>query len=95
MSMDRDSARKLLEDSHEFPGPFTFRLVVRPTDAGMVLSTLRAAGDGRMEVSNVTERPSRTGKYVSLQVHCEVQGADVIMDVWEVVHKMDEVLSSM
>ncbi len=95
MSMDRDSARKLLEDTHQFPGPFTFRIVVRPADAAMVLSTVRATGTGRMEVSEVTERPSRTGKYVSLQVHCQVQGPDVVMDVWEVVHKMDEVLSSM
>lgn len=90
--MDRDRTLALLRDQHEFPGPFRFRVVLLdPTVRGTVLSAMVAASGEGSVVEDVTERPSRTGKYLSLRVLFRLQTAEQVLDVYAVLQEMEGV----
>lgn len=93
--MDRDAALALLRKQHEFPGPFEFRVVVRPTNAGTTLSAMAAAAGLEAKVESVTERRSRLGNYVALHVCIHVREAETVLDVYEVLRGIDGVLATM
>ena len=86
--MDRDATLELLRQSHEFPGPYRFRVVVRAGATPVVVSTVSAAVDGR--VNEVTEQPSRKGTYVSVRVAVQANRPEDVLDVYEVLKELDE-----
>ncbi|MFT6144138.1 MAG: putative lipoic acid-binding regulatory protein [Myxococcota bacterium] len=53
-----------------------------------------AAGDGA-RVLNVDERHSSKGTYVALHVNIEVAEAESVLDVYEVLGSMEQVLAKM
>lgn len=91
---DRQRVLSLLESQHEFPGPYRFRIVVRPADRSTVVSAVGAAA-GEDAVIDVTERPSRNGSYVAVHVLAEMGSAEAVLDVYEVIRGLPEVLTAM
>lgn len=89
--MDRPDTLELLEQSHTFPGPYRFRAVVRAGATAGVVSAISAAASS---VSEVEEAPSRKGTYVSVRVLAEVDSAEQVMEVYEVLSGLDEVLAT-
>jgi len=92
--MDRTSALKLLKSQHTFPGPFDFRAVVRRADVTATLTGLSALIEG-VEISNVDQRESRKGTYVSLRVTMHLAAAEQVFEVYETLHAMDGVLTTL
>lgn len=90
--MQRESTLELLQANHTFPGPFRFRVVVRTGATAGVLSAIGAAAG---TVSEVEEKPSRKGTYVSVRVTAQVDSAEQVMDVYEVLASLDEVLATL
>ncbi|MEQ1569588.1 MAG: DUF493 domain-containing protein [Myxococcota bacterium] len=93
MDERRERALALLESQHTFPGPFEFRVVVRP-DAGpaalrAVLDT--AGGDDRLV--EVTERASEKGNYKSVRVKVHLDHASGVLDVYESLRAVVGVLT--
>ncbi len=93
--MERDQALDLLRSQHEFPGPFEFRIVVRPhVIAPTVTAVVAAAGDGA-SLLNVDERPSRSGNFRALHVRMTMPAAESVLDVYDGVRSLDGVLAAM
>jgi putative lipoic acid-binding regulatory protein len=93
--MDRDAALDLLRRHHSFPGPFVFRVVVRPADAGTVVAAMVAGAGFAATVEDVEERRSRQGTYVALRVRIFLDDAERVLDVYEVLRVMKEVRASL
>lgn len=82
--MDRDAARKLIEEHHSFPSDHTFRVIVRAEgpDADEVLANI-AAFCGLPDLhGRVTQVPSSGGKWVSLRVDLPCVSADTVLDIY-------------
>lgn len=92
---DRDAALTLLREQHRFPGPYVFRIVVRPSAVGPVVSAVGAALGEGSGVARVEERQSRTGRYTALHVHTHLADAEAVLDVYEVVGRLDGVVMSL
>ena len=92
---ERDRALALLRDQHDFPGGFSFRVVVHPPNRSTVLSAVAAAVDGRGSVVDVSERASRNGTYVALHIQVHIDDAEVVLDVYEVLRGVDGILTVM
>lgn len=91
----RERARALLAAHHEFPGPFEFRVVVRPVDrTAAVTAVVSAAGGGDVLLS-LDERASARGSYVSLRITVRAASPEVVLDVYEGVRRVDGVLTVM
>ncbi len=93
--LDREGALELLRSQHTFPGPYTFRVVVRPDGRSGVVSAIAAALGDESAVQEVEERASRKGNYLSLHVVTRMEDAEGVLDVYEVVGKLDEVLMTL
>ena len=91
---DRDRLLSLLRSQHDFPGPYRFRIVVRPEDRPSVVSAIGAAA-GEDAVIEVTERPSRKGSYVAVHVLATMGSAEAVLDVYAVIRALPEVIAAM
>ncbi len=85
----------LLESQHEFPGPFEFRVVLRPQHRGAAVAALLAAAGGSHTLLEVTERSSSHGNYLALRVRVQVQSSRTVLEVYEVVRQVEGVLTIM
>ncbi len=93
--MDRESALALLRTNHSFPGPFEFRVVVRPESVTPTVSAMALAGGDDSVVENVRKRESSKGTYVALRVRMRVPAAERVLDVYEILGTLDGILTSM
>ena len=90
--LDREGALELLRSQHTFPGPYTFRVVVRPDARSGVVSAIAAALGDASAVQEIHERASSKGNYLSLRVVTRMEDAEGVLDVNEVVSALDDVL---
>ena len=93
--MERDDALELLRSNHDFPGEFQFRVVVRPPATAKTVTAMVAAAGPGARVAAVDERLSSKGTYVALHVTIEVRSAECVLDVYEVLGELDDVLAKM
>jgi len=89
----RDRAIALLESQHSFPGEFEFRVVIRPSAKTAALGAVMAVTGGVTALVDVSERPSSNGNYLSLRVRVEVDEATRVLDVYEVLRRVEGVLT--
>jgi putative lipoic acid-binding regulatory protein len=99
-SDDRDAdprrrAIALLESQHVFPGPFEFRVVIRPDGRAAALGALISAAGPEASLLEVTERASQGGRYLSLRVKVHLDSADVVLDIYEVLREVDQVITAL
>jgi putative lipoic acid-binding regulatory protein len=88
-----ERARALLAAHHEFPGPFEFRVVVRPVHrSAAVAAVVRAAGGDEVLLS-VDERASSNGTYVALRIAVHVHTVDHVLAVYQEVKLVEGVLT--
>ena len=92
---DRDSALELLRSQHTFPGPYVFRVVAHQGHVAGIVSAVGAALTDRGVVDRVGEKPSRTGKYLSIRLFTEVDSPETILDVYEVLSSLDSVVMTL
>jgi putative lipoic acid-binding regulatory protein len=87
--MEREQALELLNDAHNFPGPFLFRAVVGAGHRATVVSALSAIAG--LEVVGVDERLSRNGNWTSVHTRVQAESAEVVLDAFAILHALDEV----
>ncbi|MEM6925907.1 MAG: DUF493 domain-containing protein [Myxococcota bacterium] len=93
-SDDRRRVLELLRSQHTFPGPYRFRIVTRPTDRATILTAVGAAA-GEDVILDVSERPSRNGSYVAVHVDAQMGSAEDVLDIYDVIRELPEVLTVM
>lgn len=85
----RSRAIGLLESQHVFPGPYEFRVVVRADGVSTVVSALAAA---LARPSRVDERRSGAGRWVSIHYKVEIRSAVEVLDVYDLLRGMEQVV---
>ncbi|MCA9494558.1 MAG: DUF493 family protein [Myxococcales bacterium] len=85
----------LLESQHEFPGAFEFRVVIRPAHRSSAVAALLAAAGGSDTLLEVSERSSSHGNYLALRVRVQVDAAERVLQVYEVMREVEGVLTIM
>ena len=86
-------ARALLEQTHEFPASYRMRVIVRnlPTVSVRIVALLEASGIPLTEPL-ITRRPSREGTYLALGLTFNARDADHVLEVYELVREIDDVI---
>lgn len=92
--MSHEKMLALLEEHHRFPGPYSFRFVIRPDAKAAVLAAAFAAAPLARCVQQA-ERASRAGRYLSLELELELSSAQAVLDVYAAVKAVDGVLTSL
>lgn len=93
--MERDEALALLIETHTFPGPFELRVVAYPEAVTLVVSAVSAALTLPEGVLDVRDRPSRTGRYISLKVRVHVASAEEVLGLYEVLRSVSGVVTTL
>lgn len=88
-------ARALLEAHHTFPGPFEFRVVVRPVHRSAAVTAVAHAVGGSESLLSIDERRSSQGTYVSLRIRVHAETVDTVLGVYEVIRTVEGVLTVM
>lgn len=91
----RERALALLLAHHTFPGPFEFRVVVRPVHRTTAVTAVASAVGGGDALLSVDEKRSAQGNYVSLRITVQAESAHAVLDVYEVVRRVEGVLTVM
>lgn len=88
-----EQARALLEHTHEFPATYRIRVIVRnlPTISVRIIAVLEASGIPLTEPL-VTRRPSREGTYLALGLTFNARDADHVLEVYELIRGIDDVI---
>ena len=88
-----EQARALLGHTHEFPATYRIRVIVRnlPTISVRIIAVLEASGIPLTEPL-VTRRPSREGTYLALGLTFNARDADHVLEVYELIRGIDDVI---
>jgi len=93
--LDRDEALALLQDQHEFPGPFGFRVIVDMHRRAEVVAAVQACLGDEEHLVEVRERASRKGAFVSLHLQAHVSTPSTVLEVYAVCRAIDGVRMTM
>ncbi|PCJ79963.1 MAG: DUF493 domain-containing protein [Bacteroidetes bacterium] len=85
---DRDRMRKQLNETHKWPCEFMFKFVV--PNANENEAALRAIFGIKARLSF---RESKTGKYRSFTIKCQVENADEVFSKYEAAAKIPGIIS--
>ena len=89
---ERTNALTLLASHHTFPGEYAFRIVVH---AGCSTEVVSAVSTLVTRIVHVRERTSSGGRYVSLAVRVEIESAERVLDTYEVLSRIDAVVTTL
>lgn len=93
--MKRNESLELLRQQHAFPGSFDFRVVVRKgTGAGVVSAMVAGAGPTGV-MKNVQTRLSSKGTYEALVVSIYIGDAEQVLDVYNLLQSLPDVITAM
>ena len=89
---ERKRMLALLQANHTFPGPYTIRVVLEQGKEDSLVEAVHATSATVVEVSN---KPSRTGKWESVRLVLEVRSAEEVLTVYEAVSAVEGVVTSL
>lgn len=94
MSDEETRLLELLQAQHEFPGPYSFKVICRNTPGAPegVLAALRAETKLELHSEGETMRSSRAGNYVSFKVTLEATEAADVLVVYARLRAYDSVI---
>lgn len=94
--MERDRALALLDETHQFPGHYDLRVIVRPDAHEAILGVVHAALVARAgHVVASDTRPSSGGKYLALRVRIHVETAAGVLDLYSELGQTDGVVMTL
>jgi len=79
------SMRERLDEHHEWPCPYHFKFIVKADAVDQVKALF-----GK---NKITERPSRTGKYISVSADVMMENSDTVLAVYEKASKIEGIIS--
>jgi hypothetical protein len=84
----------LLEEHHAFPGPYSFRFIIRPEARAAVIAAATAAVPLARCV-DLKDRPSREGRFLTVEIELHLEAAREVLDVYAAVKAVEGVLTSL
>lgn len=88
-----DEALKLLEEHHQFPGPFTFKVIGLWEDE--FVSAVKEAAVGLLEQASdcrLSTRPSSKWRYVSISLEVQVRDSAQVLAMYAALRQVDGVV---
>jgi len=89
---DRNTILERLRDVHSFPGEYIFKVIGENSDVfvtRVVQATINVLGSGAQP--DISTRESSGGKHLSVTLTVNVDTAEAILDVYEVIQQIDGV----
>lgn len=86
-------ALKLLEDHHQFPGPYTFKVIGRWEDE--FVNAVKEAAMGVLEKASdciFSTRPSSKGRYVSISLDTTMRDSAQVLDMYAALRQVEGVV---
>ncbi len=86
-------ALKLLEEHHQFPGPYTFKVIGLWEDE--FVSAVKEAAEGVLEKPEdckLSTRPSSKGRYVSISLDTNMRDSAQVLDMYTALRKVQGVV---
>ena len=86
-------ALKLLEEHHQFPGPYTFKVIGLWEDK--FVSAVKKAAVGVLEKAEdckLSTRPSSKGRYVSISLDTIMRDSAQVLDMYAALRRVEGVV---
>jgi hypothetical protein len=77
--------KELLDEHHDWPGNYTFKFIVAKDRVERVLDLFEERDD-------ITTRPSRHGRYISVTANCEVSSSEEVIAVYEAAASIEGII---
>ena len=93
--LEKERFRALLESQHSFPGSYTFKVIYR-NEEGMALVIRNAINEATgIEVGEdmVAVRASSGANFMSMTLDLDVQRAQDVLDIYDVLSKVKNIVS--
>ena len=90
---DRERSLELLRAAHTFPGPFQFRIVIHPGREADVIAALQSALGRDGAISEVTQRESRNGRFLSVRPTLHLDSAEEVLAVYAALKLVEGVIT--
>jgi len=87
---DREQSLRLLEEYHQFPGSYTFK-IIGPARPDWTDSVRQAAQAVLGDIGGGLSLSRQSGNYQSLELCAQVTSAAQVMEVYDVLQKVPEV----
>ncbi len=85
MSWDETSFKKKLENTHIFPGIYTFRFIIKSEHKQRVESLVPQA--------ELTAKSSSGNKYISMTLRAHMRSGGEVIDVYKSANKIEGIIS--
>ena len=92
---EKERLRELLESQHVFPGGYTFKVIYRSAE-GMserICQAINQSTGIEINADNFSVRESSSANFLSMTLDIEVQSAQQVLDVYEVLGTMENIVS--
>jgi putative lipoic acid-binding regulatory protein len=86
-------ALKLLEEHHQFPGPYTFKVIGAWED--QFVNAVKEAAVGVLEKASdcrLSTRPSSKGRYVSISLETQMRDSAQVLAMYAALRKVEGVV---
>ena len=87
---DREQSLRLLEQYHQFPGSYTFK-IIGPARPDWTEDVRQAAQSVLSNLGDGLSLSRQSGNYQSLELRAHVQSAAHVLEVYAVLQKLPEV----
>lgn len=85
MNSEEKTFKEQLEEAHAFPGPYTFKFIVKPEQQQLV--------EGLVEDAEIKLKPSSGSKYLSITMKALVKSSDQVLEIYRQAKKIDGIIS--
>lgn len=87
-----DTFIERLEEAHEFPGPYTFKVIGGQTDGFVELVLATVQGELKLvESPQHSLKRTPNGRHVSITIDLRVESASQVATLYDRLQSMDEV----
>ncbi len=85
----------LLESQHSFPGPYTFKVIYRNEDdmSERIRARIKEVTGIEVTDNQVAVRSSSAANFLSMTLDMDVQTAQEVLDVYDVLSTLEDVVS--
>lgn len=84
--MDKEQYfKEKLEKVHVFPGIYTFKFIVKPSQRGLVEALVKKA--------DISVKSSANHNYVSVTIKAEMQKSEEVIEIYKKAKKIEGILS--
>ncbi len=93
--LEKQRLRELLDSQHHFPGSYTFKVIYR-SEEGMTAQICAAISEStgiEIRDEDFAVRESSSANFLSMTLEIEVERAQHVLDVYEVLSKVENIVS--